>query len=802
MNKRFYYFIVVFPVFLIVFVTSVILVLEKDKYQDVIGSYNDYITQDFLNDSKRDIQRKVTFINQIIDYENKQVESMLKVDLKDKLNLAYSIVDKIYNNHKDKLSKERLKKYVAENLSHMRYNETNGYYFIVDIDTDTMIGHPLKRFRGLDVSNDIDLKGNNRNDLMKNSIPTDGRIGFAKLYFFKPDGSKKEYPKLNGVFRYAPLNIMVGTGEYLDAVEIRLKQEMIDKINLLNKNDNKAKVSIFEFDKTNMFLKNLVSSDKNDVDYDLKQNGKKQTLYLYTILSKLDNKIKGFINYNTINPQTEKSSKKHTYYYYHKDFNWLIMSGFYNDEFEDSINKLKKEIHSKDQEIFDKALGLMLFFIIITLIISVLVSNNIKNKLIQYTKEIKDQKDELETIFSTTKDGIAILDQKTNFLFFNDAYLKMTGFTKDELMHMSCASLSDPKDYDRALKVIDDVIKLGYIENFEKICIVKGGKKINVNISLSLMPDKKRILIAAKDITELKKHEKDLNEYITLLDRYVISSTTDTKGIITHVSEAFIKVSGYSKNELIGVNHNIMKHPDMPDTLYKELWECISKNQVWIGEIKNKKKDGSFYWGKTTISPISNQNGEKTGYTAIREDITDKKIIEEISVTDTLTQIYNRRYFNEIMPKLINGAKRNDEILSFVMLDIDHFKQYNDTYGHQKGDDVLSSFATCLKNSLNRADDYCFRLGGEEFAVVYKTSTKQKSLEFANSLRKNIEALKIEHSKNSVSKYITVSLGLYCDKASMIEDYEMLYRLSDKLLYKAKESGRNRVFSNITQGDI
>ncbi len=796
MNKKFYYFIVVFPVFLIVFITSVILVLENDKYKNVIGSYNDYITEDFLNDSKRDIQRKVTFINQIIDFENTQVENMLKVDLRDKLNLAYSIVEKIYKNHNGKLPKNRLKQYIADNLSQMRYNDTNGYYFIVDLDTDIMIGHPLESFKGLDVSKNIDIKGNNRHELMKNSLKNGG-LGFAKLYFYKRDGSKKEYPKLNGVVKFEPLNIMIGTGEFLDVIETKLKKKMLEKINLLNMNDNKTTVSVFALDQTNMVLKNLVYSDKNDVDYDLKQSSKQTASYMHGIVSNLKHQKEGFLSYETVNPNIDKLSKKHIYYKYHSGFNWLIVSGFYDDEFKSSIKELKKEIHSKDKEIFDKALGLTLFIIIITLVISFLVSNRMKNKFMRYTKEIQDKSDELETIFSTTKDGIAILDLQTNFLFFNDAYMQMTGFTKEELLQTSCAKLSAPNDMDKALKVIDDVITLGQVENFEKTCIVKDGRRLDVNISLSLMPDKKRILIATKDITEMKKHEKDLSDYIDLLDKYVISSTINTLGEITHISEAFSKVSGYTIDELIGQNHNIMLHPDMPDQFSKDLWATIKEDRVWVGEIKSTTKSGGFYWAKTTISPIFDQYGNKTGYMAIREDITDKKIIEEISITDGLTQIYNRRYFNEIMPKIINSAKRKDEILSFAMMDIDHFKQYNDTYGHQKGDEVLEKFAQCLKENLHRADDYCFRLGGEEFAVVYKSETKEKSLQMANKLKDSIEELKIEHKKNSASKYITASLGLYCEKACNIEDHNELYKLSDKLLYKAKESGRNMVCSNI-----
>ena len=423
--------------------------------------------------------------------------------------------------------------------------------------------------------------------------------------------------------------------------------------------------------------------------------------------------------------------------------------------------------------------------------------STITKRLNESNKKLQESHDELEAILSTTKDGIAILDLQTNFLFFNNAYLKMTGFTKEELFASSCASLSTPDDLPRAQKAIQEVLEKGFIENFEKTCIVKNGKRLDVNMSIALMPDKKRLLISVKNITEFKIKEMLLQEYVSLIDKNIIISSTDTEGNITHVSEKFCAISGYSKEELLGKNHRIIKHPDMPNALYEELWQTIIQNKTWNGEIKNLKKDGSCYWVKASICSTFDSYGNHTGYTAIRQDITDKKIVEEISITDGLTNIYNRRHFNEIFPRVINSAKRTNELVCFLLLDIDNFKQYNDNYGHQKGDTVLISVAQCLKDAINRADDMVFRLGGEEFGVTFQADSKEKALAFSNTLRKNIEDLKIVHVFSSASKYITASMGLVCKNANAIENMDKIYKEADDLLYVAKGSGRNRVEGNI-----
>lgn len=438
---------------------------------------------------------------------------------------------------------------------------------------------------------------------------------------------------------------------------------------------------------------------------------------------------------------------------------------------------------------------------LLVIVLFVLIMQVINYGFKKIVSALDESNAELEAIFATSKDGIAITDLETNFLYANNAYLAMTGFTSEELYCKSCAALSIPEDLSRAIKTIGEVIEKGYVENFEKTCIVKDGKQVIVNMAIALMPDKKRFLITTKNVTEAKKLEKETQKHIKLIDENIITSSTDLKGNITYTSEAFCIISGYSKEELIGQNHRVVKHPDMAKEIYTDMWQKLINDQVWEGELKNKKKDGSYYWVFSKIYPLYGEEGKKYGYTAIRTDITDKKKIEEISITDGLTSIYNRRHFNDVFPKFIQSSKRNNDIACFILLDIDHFKLYNDTYGHQMGDNALIHVAKSIKASLRRADDYCFRLGGEEFGILFKTQLQEHTIEFAETLRCNIENLKIDHENNSASPYITVSLGLVISENNSILTCDDIYKQADDLLYKAKQLGRNRVCVSQVHGD-
>jgi diguanylate cyclase (GGDEF)-like protein/PAS domain S-box-containing protein len=366
------------------------------------------------------------------------------------------------------------------------------------------------------------------------------------------------------------------------------------------------------------------------------------------------------------------------------------------------------------------------------------------------------------------------------------------GLGKDGAVFFGDAALFDKKD----VQVLDVLLINGswqlavaFNEQYEKTSVFWI---LYVGLALSLMMAT-LVFYFFSSRAVMTATNKKLKNYLDIIDETVIISSTDLKGKIVYASKALCKISGYSKSELMHKSHNILRDKEISKEIYKELWKTIKSDQVWEGEIKNRRKDGTAYWVKAKISPVFDEFGEKIGYNSIRQDVTDKKVIEQISITDGLTHIFNRRYFNDIFPKMISSSKRKSELLGFILLDIDHFKQYNDNYGHQKGDDVLIQFAACLKKSLHRADDLVFRLGGEEFGVIFKANSKDKALLFANSIKSNIENLKIKHEYSSTSPYITASLGLVCQNGIEIEDMDVMYKQADEMLYKAKANGRNQV---------
>jgi len=296
----------------------------------------------------------------------------------------------------------------------------------------------------------------------------------------------------------------------------------------------------------------------------------------------------------------------------------------------------------------------------------------------------------------------------------------------------------------------------------------------------------RKVFLRTRELNDAHKEQK---KYLDFFDKHVISSSTDLYGTITEASNAFCKISKYARHELIGRPHNIIRHPVMPKSLYEDMWNNLKAGNSWTGEVKNKAKDGSTYWVDAHIEPKFNEQGEMVGYTAIRKDITDKKRVEELSETDTLTRLFNRLMLEKKLKELFHNSHRFLHPLSVIMLDADHFKEVNDTFGHDVGDLVLIEIAQIIKEGT-RISDFAGRWGGEEFLIVCTETDNEGALTLANCLREKVEKWRFEKVGHK-----TCSFGVATLKKQ--ETIQELLRRADQALYVAKDRGRNCVVAAV-----
>ncbi len=281
----------------------------------------------------------------------------------------------------------------------------------------------------------------------------------------------------------------------------------------------------------------------------------------------------------------------------------------------------------------------------------------------------------------------------------------------------------------------------------------------------------------------LGAHEK-LNEFASIIDKYIITATTKIDSTILSVSSAFVSSSGYTKDELIGKKMSIVNHPQQEKEIFSELWSNILAAKSWSGIIKNRTKKGETYWLEQNVVPTLDKDKNIETFVSVGIDITAKVELERLASIDKLTGAYNRRMIDEFMKQELESHKRDSKNFSLIMADIDHFKSVNDTYGHQVGDAVLREVGQIIYSAIRKSDIFG-RYGGEEFIIICPKTSSEQALILAEKIRQEIENfdfIEVGHK--------TISLGI----SSLIDNDEVedMIKRADDALYKAKNDGRNK----------
>lgn len=454
--------------------------------------------------------------------------------------------------------------------------------------------------------------------------------------------------------------------------------------------------------------------------------------------------------------------------------------------------------HDTSQKANHFAYSMIIVFLVITivaLVLAFLFADRISRRHIHLKEVLEKNKNHFETIFNNNAAGIVMTDSQCTILSINQRLCEIFGYTKEELLHHNCAVIHcNQGSFESFKELYSHAIERTSHVTLEYQFKHKKGHYLWCEFfgkSLVLEDGTQGILWSVIDIDARKYAEEESFRLSQAMAQSPVSMLiTDLNTNILYANPILLRNTGYALEDIYGKSAHILTSEKTPQSTLDTMWSYLNEGRNWKGELIYQNKDGKEYIVDVTIAPIYSVNGNIINYLTITEDITEKKYAQErinyLANYDHLTGVANRMQLANHFNHLLTIAKRNQESLAVLFLDLDAFKNVNDTYGHTVGDILLTMIAKRLQ-SLMREQDIIARTGGDEFVILLPNTPKTGAQKVVEKILLTISK-PYEIQQTTLTMSLSIGISIFPDDGSTMDT---LIQNADHAMYQSKSLGRN-----------
>ncbi|MDZ7854318.1 MAG: EAL domain-containing protein [Halomonas sp.] len=417
----------------------------------------------------------------------------------------------------------------------------------------------------------------------------------------------------------------------------------------------------------------------------------------------------------------------------------------------------------------------------------------------QVRRTVQDREAQLRALVSSIQDMIFVFDAQGRFVYVH-------AVDRDQLLEEPEALLQ--RHYSEVLPV---AVVRRFDEALAELQVTGEPVETEYRVTLAGVPRDFQAIISplveegdgysgvlavVREVTQFRATEAQLRIAATAFETHMGMVITDDQARILKVNDTFTRITGYSEAEVLGRNPSLLSSGHHDEAFYSHLWACVKEKGSWQGEIWNRRRNGEVFPEWLTISAVHDKAGELTHYVATFSDISQHKAAEaeihQLAFYDPLTGLPNRRLMLDRLEGALKDSFRSSQFGALLYLDLDNFKQVNDTLGYHAGDQLLQQVASRLGESL-RASDTLARLDGDEFAVLFHDlgrNTQRVAAVVERIAYKLLGALRVPSSLAGSSVTMTGSIGitLYRDHGTTLDE---ILQQADMALFQAKQAGRD-----------
>ena len=420
----------------------------------------------------------------------------------------------------------------------------------------------------------------------------------------------------------------------------------------------------------------------------------------------------------------------------------------------------------------------------------------LQNKLRQKTAETDSN---IHAIMEHVPDGIITINSQGIIETFNSAACKLFGYELEDVIGKNIKILM-PEQF----SFLHDGYISNYLEFGNKNCLGvgfrelegkhKNGTTFPIDLSINEMAigDKKKFIGIVRDISEKHKAEARMKVLSTALEQTADAiMITDNRGNIEYVNTGFVKTTGFKRPDIKNKTPNILNSGKQTRAFYQNMWNTINSGNVFRDVVINKKKDGTLYYEEKTITPLLDDDDNITHFISSGKDITERMMTQErlhyLAHHDILTDLPNRLLFMERLTHALSRGQWGNRYVALLFLDLDRFKNINDTLGHYVGDELLQLTAKRLSGCV-REGDLVSRVSGDEFAILLEDIANLRDIpKLVNNV---LNALANPFVIQNRELHVTTSIGVAVYPKDTLDPHELL-QFADVAMYRAKAKGRN-----------
>ncbi|OWY38281.1 diguanylate cyclase [Xenophilus sp. AP218F] len=697
----------------------------------------------------------------------------LKTKLQEQVDQAWSIADAIWRQQRDKLPPERIQRQIIETLRPLRYFEGRGYFFIDTLDGRCVLLPTAPQLEGRSLLDNRDDRGRYIMKSLIESVSQPEGSGFASYRWYLPGRSSMD-DKVAYSRRFAPYGWLIGSGEYISNVEQVLQQQGLDTLARMRFGQNGGQLAILDRGGAlRLYPTNPALTGKPYQQLPAEPRQRLQRLI------QLAQQGGGFIEYQA---QSDPDAAPERYLAYARvlpGWDWTLVASVRVEAMQDDQLRAEQRLKSRLAERIAATLGMTLVAMLCAGLfcwyfvrwVNALVTRY-QHDLAMSHLSLKEQARELRL---------------SHFMIDNATDLVALKSANGELVYSNQALRLRPYLVERLFEAPPGALPL----TFETRC-PESDAYLEVTVNELQYQGESYLCATARDISGRRQTERQLR----LAAKVFESSNeailvTDPDNRILTVNRAFCDITGYCEQEVIGQQPTFLLAQRRDAPFFQQMWQALRQRGQWSGEIWNQRKNGERFASWVNISVLQDSQGGVSHHIALFTDISERKEqearVQHMAEYDALTDLPNRVLVNDRLHQAIRQAELQHGQLAVLFVDLDHFKNINDTLGHSTGDELLKQVARRLAGAV-RGLDTVGRTGGDEFVLILPTINQpDEAAQIAERILRSLQQ-PFQIGPHALTVSCSIGISLMPEDGG---DIQTLLMNADLAMYHAKANGRN-----------